>query len=165
MNQRSSCFHITVLIFPCGLMPTRISNLSVCSERPIWNSILLPSIETVTVKKDLWNHFQLFFSLITKRKVLWTNARSTLMYNNFKLYTWAKLIPGQNLEGQFTRCNLQDGVIWYKVRSYCQRRWFKSFLFIFFICLKPNKAFVSIMNQYQIRSQIWRSFSAGAMWN
>ena len=47
--------------------------------------------------------------------------------NNYKesLYTWAKLIPGQNLEGQFTRCNLQD-----TVHSYYQSRWFKSFKII-----------------------------------
>ena len=61
--------------------------------------------------------------------------------------------------------NLPDAI--YKIRFIATVKVDGSnhFYFFFFICLKPKKAFVSIMNQYQIRSQIWRSFSAGAIWN
>ena len=56
-----------ISIFHRGLISTRISNLAACLEVPIWNDfILVSSIKTVTVKTDIWNHFQLFLFISTE---------------------------------------------------------------------------------------------------
>ena len=42
-------------------MSTRISKLATCSEGLIWKDfILVPSIETATIKMDAWNKSQFF---------------------------------------------------------------------------------------------------------
>ena len=69
LNSRSVYYLITNFVFHSGLISACISDLVARSEGPIRKDfILFPSIKTVTIKMELWNHFQ-FFSLFITIKI------------------------------------------------------------------------------------------------